>query len=471
MKCPNCGYEMDEGKLYCENCGEDIHIVPDFEPDLDLRMQSNLNGIVQKIEDTTKPQDESGRKQNKTFTKTIIVVLLALLTGCVIASILFVIIIRHHHESEEYKINKAAQFFREGNFEKASELYEALLNESSDIEIRFQLAESYFELNKKEEYESLLKAVITDENATDEQLDRAYGKLIAVYRSKEDNRAVAELLSDCKNPHILDVYRDYVANAPSFSLKEGYYSGVQPLKITSEEEGIIYYTLDGTTPDKDSIQYFAPILLEDGEYTVKAVFCNPNGIFSDIVTMEYHIENDGMTAPVISVISGDYNKPMLIEVLNDTEDIYYTTDNTVPVSMGLKYTGPIPMPLGKSTFRFAKVIDGVEGEVTERTYRLTPDADYNQAEAVQDLLARLLENGKVTDSSGHFNDTEDKYRFYYHSFVTIPESGDFYVIEEKVMKADGTEYITGVWYAVDIHTKEIFRLQQDSENRYNLIEI
>ena len=34
MKCPNCGAEMEEGKLYCEHCGEDIHIVPDFEPEV-----------------------------------------------------------------------------------------------------------------------------------------------------------------------------------------------------------------------------------------------------------------------------------------------------------------------------------------------------------------------------------------------------------------------------------------------------
>lgn len=470
MKCPNCGYEMDEGKLYCDNCGEDIHIVPDFEPDLDWKMQSNLEEILQKIEDTSEHGTKSDKEQSKSFAKTILVVLLVLLAGCVIASTLFVLVIRHH-ESEAYRFRKASQYFQEGNYRKASELYEALLKESSDIEIKLQLAESYFELNKKEEYERLLKAVTEDENATDDQLDRAYGKLIAVYRSKEDNKAVAELLSDCKNSHILDVYCDYVANAPSFSLKEGYYSGVQPLKLTSQGEGMIYYTLDGTTPDEDSIRYFAPILLEDGDYIVKAVFCNSIGIFSEVVSVEYHIENDGMTAPVVSVISGDYDRPMLIEVLNDTEDIYYTTDPTIPVSKGIKYSGPIPMPLGKSTFRFAKVIDGVEGQVTERTYRLTPDVDYSPAKAVSDLLEKLLEKGKVTDSSGHFDETEDKYRFYYHSFVTIPESGDFYLIEEKVMKTDGTEYITGIWYAVNIHTEETFRLQQDSDESYNLIEI
>ena len=29
---------MEEGKLYCEHCGEDIHIVPDFEPEIEYNM-------------------------------------------------------------------------------------------------------------------------------------------------------------------------------------------------------------------------------------------------------------------------------------------------------------------------------------------------------------------------------------------------------------------------------------------------
>ena len=33
MKCPNCGEELKEGYLYCEKCGEEIMIVPDFEPE------------------------------------------------------------------------------------------------------------------------------------------------------------------------------------------------------------------------------------------------------------------------------------------------------------------------------------------------------------------------------------------------------------------------------------------------------
>ena len=51
MKCPNCGEEMAEGKLYCEHCGEDIHIVPDFEPELERSLELTMNGILEDLDE------------------------------------------------------------------------------------------------------------------------------------------------------------------------------------------------------------------------------------------------------------------------------------------------------------------------------------------------------------------------------------------------------------------------------------
>ena len=39
MNCPKCGAEIEEGSLYCTVCGEDIHIVPDFESEVEQSMQ------------------------------------------------------------------------------------------------------------------------------------------------------------------------------------------------------------------------------------------------------------------------------------------------------------------------------------------------------------------------------------------------------------------------------------------------
>ena len=63
---------MAEGKLYCEHCGEDIHIVPDFEPELEQTIQDILEELhgdmedeaeeepkgFEELEDFEEPEDE-----------------------------------------------------------------------------------------------------------------------------------------------------------------------------------------------------------------------------------------------------------------------------------------------------------------------------------------------------------------------------------------------------------------------------
>ena len=45
MICPNCGFEMKDEDLYCENCGQEIHIVPLFEPEIEQSITDNLSNI------------------------------------------------------------------------------------------------------------------------------------------------------------------------------------------------------------------------------------------------------------------------------------------------------------------------------------------------------------------------------------------------------------------------------------------
>ena len=49
MKCPNCGKELTEGFLYCEVCGGEVRIVPDFEPELESQIHETLTGVAEEI--------------------------------------------------------------------------------------------------------------------------------------------------------------------------------------------------------------------------------------------------------------------------------------------------------------------------------------------------------------------------------------------------------------------------------------
>ena len=39
MKCRYCGHEIPDGVLYCENCGKEVRIVPDYNPLDDILAQ------------------------------------------------------------------------------------------------------------------------------------------------------------------------------------------------------------------------------------------------------------------------------------------------------------------------------------------------------------------------------------------------------------------------------------------------
>ncbi len=54
MKCPNCNRELKEGQLYCEACGEEIKIVPEFEPEIENSIEEtllNMADIISEVEE------------------------------------------------------------------------------------------------------------------------------------------------------------------------------------------------------------------------------------------------------------------------------------------------------------------------------------------------------------------------------------------------------------------------------------
>lgn len=469
MKCPNCGEEMTDGALYCEHCGEDIHIVPDFEPELESNLEQTISGIVEELDEHS-PETENQEKNSENTKKKrhgwqLIVVSLILLFLAATGMGVWVYL----YNSEEYQVSCAIRYTDNGAYDKALASYKRALElNEDDIELRFKLAEVYLLKGNKVEYEYLLREIIREKNTSEEQLDRAYGKLIAIYRAREDYRTINDLLLSSGNENLISTYQSYIARAPEFSIKEGYYTTIQPVKLTSFGTGKIYYTMDGSEPDENSTQYITPILLEEGDYCIKAVFINDYGVVSDAAVGEYHIENDEIPAPEINAVSGEYSYPMYIEVMDeDTEDIYYTVDGSTPTYASSVYTGPIPMPIGKTVFKFAKILDGVTGDIAEKTYDLELSTDYTPAEAVEDILEYYIASGRVYDHEGHFNETEDMYKFYYQYVVNIDDISDFYVIA-VYLSSNGVLTRTGTDYAVDIYTKEQFKLQKDNRGRYEL---
>ncbi len=524
MKCPKCGTRIREGFLYCEHCGEDIHIVPDFEPELEYNIAQTINGIAQEIEaeekEITRLQEQDALlRQKKLQKRKRRLVWLGICVGVLFLAAVGTGIAAYLHNSLSWQVSRAAECMNSGKYDKAIQYYtQAIELDETDIELQFALAEVYFLKNNKIEYEFLLREIVKNPRAATEHLERAYGKLIAIYRARGDYATINELLLASNNDSIISTYQSYIAMEPEFSIREGYYNGMQPLKITAFGKGKIYYTMDGSTPTTESAQYTAPILLEDGDYVIKAYFVNENGIASDCVTKEYHIEIDEIPPPAVSAVSGEYHFPIYIEILSDPENVFYTTDGTRPTYAShieideipppavsavsgeyhfpiyieilsdpenvfyttdgtrptyasAPYRGPIPMPLGKSKFIFAKIEEGRTGTETERTYELTMNTEFMPEDAVKAVVEYSVANGKILDESGSFDDTQAAYLYEYQYVTNIGQIDDFYVISEIFRDAAGVLAKTGNDFAVNAYTGELFKLQRDTNNQLMLTEI
>ena len=61
MKCPNCGKDVPEGHLYCEDCGAEIKIVPEFDPEVENRISETLSDMADSINPDKESPDEEKR--------------------------------------------------------------------------------------------------------------------------------------------------------------------------------------------------------------------------------------------------------------------------------------------------------------------------------------------------------------------------------------------------------------------------
>ncbi len=475
MKCPNCGEEMADGVLYCENCGEDIHIVPDFEPEVEQYIQQTINDIKDELEEGGSAEGaQEEPKDWKHFGKKRLWPLPVLLAVLILSAAVGMGAWVYLYNSEIHQVNRAVQCVAQEQYDQAISHYNRALELDADnVDLMFSLAEVYLLKNNKVEYEYVLREIAKSGNASEEQLDAAYGRLIAIYRDRQDYKTINELLLGSNNEKLISAYQSYIANPPEFSIVEGYYTTIQPLKLSAAGTGSIYYTLDGSDPDPSGTQYTMPILLEEGDYVVKAMFVNEFGIESDIVRKEYHIDNNEVPAPEVNEVSGDYSVPTYIEVqdYSEGEEIYFTMDGSEPTNSSHPYTEPVPMPLGRSVFKFVRVEDGIMSEVTERTYNFVLDTLFLPEQAVNAVVEYALSTGKIYDADGHFDDTGAMYIYEFLYVVTIDSSGDFYVIAEVQREADGAQARTGNFYAVNAYDGTLFKLQQDEAGRLVLTAI
>ncbi len=465
MKCPHCGNEITEGHLICETCGEEIRIVPDFEPEIENSITETLSTLasMQEGKDTEEMpgQDETDVSMPKeaedmagSGTKKLWVILSLVLLFAV--ALISYGLYSYHVQTVEFQIDKAKTYADKGAYEEAVACLETAYGQYPDVsEILFLEADYYYLQDNHDAALSALMRIIGDDRYAREEVEEAYDKMVTIYANLGQYDKINELLRSCPDERIVTMFQGYLAMEPEFSYVEGSYAEVIPLKLSSNTAGTIYYTMDGSTPSKNSQIYTAPIFLETGEYTISAFFVNDYGIESEIVTKTYIINLAVPNAPEVELYSGEYSHAMMVAV-EETEGckIYYTTDESEPTSDSVPYTGPIPMPLGTTLFKFVNISEeGISSAVTMRTYTLRLRGAVTTGQAVTNLVTRLVESEYLEDAAGH-NKRQVGTLSYQFSSVLLVDGEDYYTIYEYYDDGTGILSRTDKVFLVQVYTGE-----------------
>lgn len=458
MICPECGREIPEGHLYCDTCGMEVRIVPDFEPEVENSITESLSGVAETLTDekTDESTEEGGHERQKN--------LFVLSLGCIFVFALIVLVgyfsVNAYFNSAEYQHKTAMSEIEEGNYEAALVSLQSAQDSGGSYEdIKAEMIACYQALGDEQSYLENLYELIRYEDISRERLIQGYDQIIAFYEEKGQYEQINILLQDCPEASIQEKYAKYMANMPEFNYVEGAYNEVVPLKILSNTSGHIYYTMNGRNPDRYSEEYTTPIFLESGEYEITAVFINEYGIQSPYAKAVYQIDVSMPFAPEIDAYSGDFYTPQLLHVeAEEGCQIYYTTDGSEPDGLSNIYNGFLPMPLGDSSFKFVAIDEnGVSSEVTIRNYHLELITDYKREDAQSVILHYLLDAGRIINMDGTISEEDPRKMIYvFACCVNIVDEGDFYIFSEYMENPDGTREKTGSYYAVGIYNLPLY---------------
>ena len=361
MKCPKCHREVEKGSLYCPHCLAEIPWVREFdsvETLLKKEQQRNTQKIKKDAQNRKKQWKKRLKKRSgkKPFGKKQIFLLTV-----IVFFLLCAVFYREFH-TFSHLYSYAEKQYKLGNYEIAAQIADEALDQKPDSEAANILMARIMEAQGDVKSAILiLRPMIKNQTAG-----------IAVYQEIVQLLALNGQMSEIKlllrnsSQEIRDACSEYVCEPPVTSLAPGTYTSAQTVELKADYD-TIYYTLDGSIPNKNSRQYTQPIVLKEGTTELKAYGVNGKGMESDLITRKYVIVLKTPSAPKVSPKSGDYNKKTKIKVtVPDGCKAYYAFDSEPDVNSTM-YEQPISMPEGYH--RFYVILVAANGKVSKTTMR------------------------------------------------------------------------------------------------------
>ena len=467
MKCESCGYELEEDKLYCPKCGYEIHMVPDFDPEIEEKITGALEGITNHLIESEKKEEKEAQREKKEKQEIKISFISTMIAVILIIMLAVGLLLSNHMGTMEARVDRARKAASEKNYPKAIEnMLKAVEMDNSNMELKYALGEYYLLDGQTSKAIAVFQEII----AADGENEEAYRGLIGIYEKAEDYEAVNQLVLSSHSDKIINTFTKYIANPPEFNYEQGTYDTILRLKLSANTSGKVYYTLDGSEPDEKSRVYQNSILLDDGIYTVRAYFVNEFGIRSETAVQIYQIHLSRAHEPEVMPESGEYSQPQMISVtVPEGESVYYTVDGSKPTKDSIPYNNPIAMPIGGSSYQFISYTeDGAASEVVRRDYAFAFQSTLDIQGAMNLLLVGLIDKGIIADTNCSVPDRGGRNLYVCSSAISINQKNYFLMIE-YYEDPTGVNTRTGNMYCVDADTGGLYTAALDEDGHYSVV--
>lgn len=398
MRCPKCHAEIEEGYLYCKNCGEEIRIVPDYDPQVEDMLSGSLEDVVKEAQQNasekaaeqqpagqTAENGKSGqtaekpsggtagtpRKQKKRHSrKRRLAEGILCICILVIAGLISVTLFRHN--SYDYQYQLAVKAAADNDADRALKyLSRAMELEPDQTYMWLFKAQIEKDSGDREAAEESCRYILSKLEPNNQEV---YTMLIEMYIDEGDLDSVKDTLSRCPVEAVKNSFKDYIAKVPTSSFADGIYYDAMEIELSAD--GLdIYFTTDGTKPTTKSTKYEGPIRLTEGSTTIRAVAVSPKGVLSDEAIFSYEISYLEAEPPVVSPESGEY--PLELEIVVQVPDgctVLYTLDGSLPNLDSLVYEGPVKIQRSTVFTAVSVSMSGKFSDSVVRRYTIDGDA-------------------------------------------------------------------------------------------------
>lgn len=176
---------------------------------------------------------------------------------------------------------------------------------------------------------------------------------------------------------------------PEIVPQEGTYEKAEYITVSANEACKLYYTLDGTMPDENSSLYEKPLLMQEGDSTVKFIAIDNEGRRSDVASCHYSLKLNALC------------------LKNDA--LNYVSASLTAIGQYQDMTGKAMLETGNYSLECIGIVyhDGYNYYLIEESYSDNPAVSSNSTGrfyGVNSMTGTLMRASK--DEDGYFNFTD-----------------------------------------------------------------